>query len=79
MIHRTPRQFSEAVMDAEGFSTNDLKMISYIIGIPSAFVRKKQKEYGICKRTEGEDVHHKNVLVVEDVVTSGGRKLSGRV
>jgi orotate phosphoribosyltransferase len=48
-------------------------MISNITGIPSAFVRKKQKEYGTCKLAEGAALQNKKVLVVEDVVTSGGQ------
>jgi len=48
-------------------------MISHVTRIPAAFVRKKQKEYGTCKLAEGAEVHNKRVLVVEDVVTSGGQ------
>jgi orotate phosphoribosyltransferase len=48
-------------------------MISHVTGIPSAFVRKQQKEYGTCKLVEGAEVQNKKVLVIEDVVTSGGQ------
>jgi orotate phosphoribosyltransferase len=48
-------------------------MISHMTGIPAAFVRKKQKEYGTCKLAEGGNVENKKVLVIEDVVTSGGQ------
>lgn len=42
-------------------------------GLPCAFVRKKAKEYGTARLAEGADVSGRRVLVVEDVVTSGGQ------
>jgi orotate phosphoribosyltransferase len=42
-------------------------------GLPCAFVRKQAKEYGTCRLAEGADVEGHRVLVVEDVVTSGGQ------
>ena len=37
------------------------------------FVRKKPKEYGTCKFAEGIEIEGKNLVVIEDVVTSGGQ------
>ena len=48
-------------------------MLSHYSGIPAAFIRKKAKEYGTAKLAEGAEVSGKNVLIVEDVVTSGGQ------
>ena len=42
-------------------------------GLPCAFVRKKAKPYGTARLAEGADVSGRRVLVVEDVVTSGGQ------
>lgn len=42
-------------------------------GLPCAFVRKQAKPYGTCRLAEGADVEGRRVLVVEDVVTSGGQ------
>jgi orotate phosphoribosyltransferase len=42
-------------------------------GLPCAFVRKRAKDYGTRRLAEGADVHGRRVLVVEDVVTSGGQ------
>ncbi len=41
--------------------------------LPAAFVRKKAKEYGTCKIAEGASISGRKVLIVEDVVTSGGQ------
>jgi orotate phosphoribosyltransferase len=41
--------------------------------LPCAFVRKAAKTYGTARLAEGADVAGRNVLVVEDVVTSGGQ------
>jgi len=46
--------------------------LSLQTGIPTAFVRKKAKEYGTCKQSEGANVSGKRVCIVEDVVTTGG-------
>jgi len=48
-------------------------MISQMTGLPVLFVRKKAKEYGTCKFAEGPDPNGKNLLIIEDVVTSGGQ------
>ena len=42
-------------------------------GLPCAFVRKKAKQYGTARLAEGAEVAGRRVLVVEDVVTSGGQ------
>lgn len=42
-------------------------------GLPCSFVRKRAKEYGTARLSEGADVAGRQVLVVEDVVTSGGQ------
>lgn len=47
--------------------------ISMINKLPMVFVRKKAKEYGTRRIAEGMDIKGKNLLVVEDVVTSGGQ------
>jgi orotate phosphoribosyltransferase len=41
-------------------------------GIPYVIIRKEKREHGTGKQIEGGDVKGKNVLIVEDVTTSGG-------
>lgn len=51
--------------------------LSLKTGIPAIFVRKKAKEYGTCQIAEGGDFRNKRVLIIEDVITTGGQvKLS---
>jgi orotate phosphoribosyltransferase len=47
--------------------------LSLRTGIPAAFVRKKAKPYGTRRLAEGTEVEGRKVLVVEDVLTSGGQ------
>jgi orotate phosphoribosyltransferase len=47
-------------------------MLSQLTGLPLLFVRKKAKDYGTCKIAEGGQVRDRKLLIVEDVVTSGG-------
>ena len=48
-------------------------MLSQITGVPALFVRKKAKEYGTCKLAEGGESSGMRLVVVEDVVTTGGQ------
>ncbi len=48
-------------------------MLSQITEIPALFVRKKAKDYGTCKLAEGGEVKGKKMVIIEDVVTSGGQ------
>jgi len=50
-------------------------MLSQITGLPALFVRKEAKEYGTCKLAEGGDINGRSLVIVEDVVTSGGQIL----
>ena len=42
-------------------------------GLPIVFVRKKAKEYGTRRIAEGCEIEGKRLLIIEDVVTSGGQ------
>jgi orotate phosphoribosyltransferase len=53
--------------------------LSLRTGLPVAFVRKQAKEYGTRRLAEGADVAGRRVLVVEDVVTSGGQVVASTV
>lgn len=46
--------------------------LSQVTALPAAFIRKKRKEHGTQKYAEGADLRNKRVLIVEDVVSSGG-------
>ncbi|MEX2535499.1 MAG: phosphoribosyltransferase family protein [Trueperaceae bacterium] len=48
-------------------------LLSQITGLPLFSVRKKAKEYGTRQLAEGGDVRGVRLVVVEDVVTSGGQ------
>ncbi|MFA0037780.1 orotate phosphoribosyltransferase [Vibrio sp. 10N.261.52.A1] len=46
--------------------------ISLATDSPVLFVRKEAKTYGTCKLAEGSDIQGKELVIIEDVVTSGG-------
>ncbi len=46
--------------------------ISLRTGISSLFVRKEAKTYGTCKLAEGGKIEGSELVIIEDVVTSGG-------
>ena len=47
-------------------------MLSQCTGIPAAFIRKEPKTHGTCNYAEGCDLVGRKLLIVEDVVSSGG-------
>jgi len=47
--------------------------VGLVTGLPMAFVRKIAKEYGTCQLAEGTPVAGRQVVVIEDVITSGGQ------
>jgi len=51
-------------------------MLSHYSGLPAAFVRKTAKPYGTARLCEGTEIAGRSVLIVEDVVTSGGQVLA---
>ena len=51
-------------------------MLSQVTGVPARFVRKEAKTYGTCQLAEGGDIDGLRLLVVEDVVTSGGQVIT---
>ncbi|MGH8900254.1 MAG: orotate phosphoribosyltransferase [Egibacteraceae bacterium] len=51
-------------------------MLSQVASLPTTFVRKQAKPYGTCRLAEGADVADRRIVVVEDVITSGGQVLA---
>ena len=47
-------------------------MLSQYSGLDCAFIRKKPKKYGTCRYSEGAELINKEVILIEDVVSSGG-------
>jgi orotate phosphoribosyltransferase len=50
--------------------------LSIRTGLPAVFVRKQAKDYGTCRLAEGAEISGRRLLIVEDVVTSGGQILA---
>ncbi len=51
-------------------------MLGQLTGLPTAFLRKEAKTYGTCRYAEGTELQGERVLMVEDVVSSGGAILN---
>lgn len=47
--------------------------MSLATGLPQVLVRKEAKSYGTAKLAEGPDIVGRQILVVEDVITTGGQ------
>jgi orotate phosphoribosyltransferase len=48
-------------------------VLADLTGLPVTFVRKAAKTYGTCALAEGTAVAGRRLVIVEDVVTSGGQ------
>jgi orotate phosphoribosyltransferase len=51
--------------------------LGYALQMPSVFVRKEAKEHGKGQRVEGGEVAGKRILLLEDLVSTGGSSLAG--
>ena len=47
-------------------------MLGQVTGLPTAFIRKEAKSYGTCKFAEGPPLGGRHVVLIEDVVSTGG-------
>lgn len=52
-------------------------VLSQLTGLPALFVRKQAKAYGTAKLAEGGDPAGRHVVLIEDVITTGGQVLAG--
>lgn len=52
-------------------------VLGFVMKKPSVFVRKEAKEHGKGQRIEGGEIKAKRVLLLEDLITTGGSSLSG--
>ena len=50
--------------------------LAFTLEMPSVFIRKESKGHGKSQRIEGGDVAGRRVMLVEDLVTTGGSSLS---
>lgn len=50
--------------------------LGFAMQLPSIFIRKEPKEHGTKKRVEGGDVTGKRVVLVEDLITTGGSSMA---
>ena len=48
-------------------------VLSQETGLPALFVRKRAKDYGTLRLAEGGEVDGRRLVIVEDVVTTGGQ------
>ncbi len=51
--------------------------LAFTLGCPAVFVRKEAKGHGLQSRIDGGEVAGRHVLLVEDMITTGGSSLSG--
>ena len=70
-----PEQGIDALAGLETGGIPLATMLSQVTGVPTLFVRKEAKTYGTCRLAEGGEVAGRRLLIVEDVVTSGGAVL----
>jgi len=84
-----PQLLKEIVIEMQKYIPNDTEVLAGLemggiplvtllgqeLDVPIAFIRKQAKTYGTCKYAEGTDLSGKKVVLIEDVVSSGGALL----
>jgi orotate phosphoribosyltransferase len=66
----------EVIAGVESAGIPHSSALAYATGMPSVFVRKEAKGHGLGQRVEGGEVAGRRVLLVEDMITSGGSSLA---
>lgn len=66
----------EVVAGVESAGIPHSAALAFTAGLPSVFVRKEPKDHGLGRRIEGGDVGGRRVVLVEDMVTTGGSSLA---
>lgn len=72
MVNLIPSN-TEVLAGLELGAISIVTLLSHYSGLPTAFVRKEAKKYGTSRLAEGAQINNRKVLIVEDVVTSGGQ------
>lgn len=80
ILKKVAKEFSKMIPQTAkalaGLETGGIPLataLSLETEMPVCFVRKEAKDYGTCKFAEGIEIKGINLLVVEDVVTTGGQ------
>jgi orotate phosphoribosyltransferase len=67
---------AEVISGVEAAGIPHSSALAWLVGRPSVFVRKQAKDHGLGRRVEGGSVDGRRVLLVEDMVTTGGSSLA---
>jgi orotate phosphoribosyltransferase len=67
---------AEVVAGVESAGIPHSSAVAFTAGLPSVFVRKGEREHGMGRRIEGGDVAGRRVILVEDMITTGGSSLA---
>jgi orotate phosphoribosyltransferase len=67
---------AEVVAGVESAGIPHSSAVAYAARLPSVFVRKGEREHGMGRRIEGGDVAGRRVVLVEDMITTGGSSLA---
>lgn len=68
--------FCDVIAGVEAAGIPHSAALGFFTQKPSVFVRKEAKDHGLKKRVEGGDITGKKVLLIEDLVSTGGSSLS---
>lgn len=66
----------EVIAGVEAAGIPHSATLGFFTNTPSVFVRKQAKDHGTKKMVEGGEVARKKVLLIEDLVSTGGSSLS---
>ena len=73
---RAQSETAEVVAGVESAGIPHSSALAFSAHRPSVFVRKATKGHGLARRVEGGDVAGRTVMLVEDMVTTGGSSLA---
>jgi orotate phosphoribosyltransferase len=71
-----PKDDDVVIAGVESAGIPHSSALAFAVAKPSVFVRKAARDHGLGRRIEGGDVAGRSVVLIEDMVTTGGSSLS---
>jgi orotate phosphoribosyltransferase len=76
LINRKFRSNVEVIAGVASGGISYGALIADRLGLPFIYIRERKKEHGLGKQIEGEFIPHNKIILIEDLISTGGSSLN---